>query len=206
MTVHLIVAHPEPHSFNYALHRIALDYFEEQGIETLQSDLYKLQFESAANANDTPNYEAGELFQLGKAQQWAIENNGFTPSIAAEQQKLLDADIVILQFPLWWASYPAILKGWIDRVLSAGFAYGAEPILKVKKVLYSITTGGAKNDQERRYYQQKVEQLYGDVFGYMGWECLPAFFAHGVQYESLDARKRMLENYKKHLERVAKLA
>jgi NAD(P)H dehydrogenase (quinone) len=44
--------------------------------------------------------------------------------IAAEQEKLLWADTVIFQFPLWWFSMPAIMKGWIDRVYAWGFAYG----------------------------------------------------------------------------------
>lgn len=207
MKIHLVVAHSEPRSFNLALHQTAVSYFADKGVETLESDLYRLKFESAASVDDTPEYESGELFQLGKAQQWAIENSGFTASINLEQQKLLDADVVILQFPLWWASYPAILKGWIDRVLSSGFAYGSEPLLKPRKVLYSITTGGAKNEEEHQYYQQKVEQLYDDVFGYMGWECLPAFFAHGVEYESFEKRQQILKDYTVHLKSVmSKLA
>ena len=46
-----------------------------------------------------------------------------THDIAREQDKLRWADTVILQFPLWWFSMPAILKGWIERVYAYGFAY-----------------------------------------------------------------------------------
>jgi NAD(P)H dehydrogenase (quinone) len=42
----------------------------------------------------------------------------------AEIDKLLWADALILQFPLWWFAMPAILKGWVDRVFAYGFAYG----------------------------------------------------------------------------------
>jgi NAD(P)H dehydrogenase (quinone) len=43
--------------------------------------------------------------------------------VEAEQSKLLDADLVVVQFPLWWYGPPAILKGWFDRVFEAGFGY-----------------------------------------------------------------------------------
>lgn len=43
---------------------------------------------------------------------------------AAEQEKLLWADTIIFQFPLWWYTMPAILKGWVDRVFTYRFAYG----------------------------------------------------------------------------------
>ncbi|MFI6846733.1 NAD(P)H-dependent oxidoreductase [Kitasatospora sp. NPDC050467] len=44
--------------------------------------------------------------------------------MAAEQEKVLWSDAVVLQFPMWWFSAPAIMKGWIDRVFTAGFGYG----------------------------------------------------------------------------------
>jgi len=50
----------------------------------------------------------------------AYANGGQSDDISAEQDKLRWADTVILQFPLWWFSTPAILKGWVDRV----YAYG----------------------------------------------------------------------------------
>lgn len=43
--------------------------------------------------------------------------------VSVEQAKLLEADLVVLQFPLWWYGVPAIMKGWIDRVFEAAFGY-----------------------------------------------------------------------------------
>ncbi len=42
----------------------------------------------------------------------------------AEQDKVAAAELLVLQFPLWWYGPPAVLKGWLDRVLTAGFAFG----------------------------------------------------------------------------------
>src|SRR3546814_1822066 len=54
----------------------------------------------------------------------AFRNGRQSRDIALEQEKLLWADALILQFPLWWFSMPAILKGCVERVYAYGFAYG----------------------------------------------------------------------------------
>jgi len=54
----------------------------------------------------------------------AFESGTQSADIAAEQAKLLWTDAVILQFPMWWFSMPAILSGWVEWVYAYGFAYG----------------------------------------------------------------------------------
>ena len=54
----------------------------------------------------------------------AFANGCHTTDAKDEQRKLLAADLVILLFPLWWFSMPAIMKGWVDRVWDFGLAYG----------------------------------------------------------------------------------
>lgn len=69
----------------------------------------------------------------------------FKINIDREQKRLLDHDIIIFQFPLYWYSTPAILKEWQDLVLEYGFAYGTDGNeLQGKKLLCSITAGGKK--------------------------------------------------------------
>lgn len=65
--------------------------------------------------------------------------------------------------------------------------------------MYSITTGGANSKEELVYYQNKIDGLYQDIFGFMGWEVLPAFIAHGVQQKTEEERKQLLIHYKEHL-------
>lgn len=60
-----------------------------------------------------------------------------------EQQRLLDHDIIIFQFPLYWYSAPSILKEWQDLVLEHGFAYGKEGKELVGKITMNVTTAGA---------------------------------------------------------------
>ncbi len=199
MKVHLVVAHPEKNSFNLALHQVAIDTFKNSDINTSISNLYIDKFAAIAGQTDVLDFPEDETFNLAKAQRWAQKNKCFVDDITAEQQKLLSSDMLILQFPLWWWSYPAILKGWLDRVLSSGFAYGDGAELGRKKVMYSITTGGANNQEELEYYQQKIAGLYQDVFGFIGWQVMPAFIAHGVQQKTLQERTIILNDYEKHL-------
>ncbi|WP_100643708.1 NAD(P)H-dependent oxidoreductase [Alteromonas facilis] len=199
MKVHLVIAHPEQGSFNFALHKIAMEVLKKESIKFEVSDLYEQNFNPVAGKSDTNNFPAEDLFQLAKAQRLAISSNSFVNSISQEQEKLASSDLLIFQFPLWWWSFPSILKGWIDRVLSSGFAYGNNAILGPKKVMYSITTGGANSEEELEYYKNKIDGLYQDIFGFMGWEILPAFIAHGVQQKTDGERQLILANYQEHL-------
>lgn len=56
--------------------------------------------------------------QYDREQKYAVDKQGFSADIAAEIDKLRWCDLLILQFPLWWYSVPAILKGWFDRTIS----------------------------------------------------------------------------------------
>jgi NAD(P)H dehydrogenase (quinone) len=197
--VHLVVAHPERNSFNVALHKTAIEVFKNKSISFEVSDLYQQKFNPVAGQSDIINLPVDDLFQLAKAQRFALENNSFAKDISQEQAKLASSDVLIFQFPLWWWSFPSILKGWIDRVLSSGFAYGKDATLKPKKIMFSITTGGANSLDEIEYYQNKINGLYQDIFGFIGWEVLPAFIAHGVQQKSASERIQLLKNYKEHL-------
>lgn len=77
----------------------------------------------------------------------------FKIDVEAEQAKLLEADVIVWQFPIQWFSTPAIFKKWLDDVLVHGFAYGSTgKFLKDKKVILSVTIGGdaheyAKDDR-----------------------------------------------------------
>lgn len=85
----------------------------------------------------------------------------FDIQVAAEQKALVEADIVVFQFPFYWYSVPAILKHWFDQVLSYNFAYGPEGTkLHGKSFLLSITIGGAEESYgPNGYNTYPVSQL-----------------------------------------------
>jgi NAD(P)H dehydrogenase (quinone) len=124
MKVLLVFAHPEPRSLNGALRHVAIQELEAQGHEVLTSDLYAINWKSEVDQADFPLLAPDERFIPAAASKKAFEANALTEDVKAEVEKLLWADALILQFPLWWFTMPAILKGWVDRVFAYGFAYG----------------------------------------------------------------------------------
>ncbi len=71
----------------------------------------------------------------------------FLIDVEAEQQRLLDHDLIILQFPIYWYSAPALLKEWLDMVWLHGFAYGRHGTrLRGKTMLAAVTAGAEAAD------------------------------------------------------------
>ncbi len=73
--------------------------------------------------------------------------------VAYEQAALADCDVLILQHPLYWYSCPALMKNWLDSVLTLGWAYGADgDALKGKAVIQVISSGGSDTVYQRGGY------------------------------------------------------
>jgi len=67
----------------------------------------------------------------------------FVIDVGSEQEALLNTDTLVLQYPFYWYSVPGILKEWMDRVLTHGFAFGSEGTkLRGKDLVLSVTVGG----------------------------------------------------------------
>ena len=124
MNVLLVYAHPEPRSLNGSLKEFAVKRLERAGHAVQVTDLYQMQWKAALDAQDNIARQADARFDASMDSKQAFESGTQSTDIALEQDKLRWADALILQFPLWWFSMPAILKGWVDRVYAYGFAYG----------------------------------------------------------------------------------
>lgn len=85
----------------------------------------------------------------------------YSIDIEAEQQALLSAQVVVLQFPFYWYSMPALLKKWMDDVFAFNFAYGAEgDKLKGKDLFLSFTVGGPQESYNPLGYNHfTIEQF-----------------------------------------------
>ncbi|ACB76399.1 NAD(P)H-dependent oxidoreductase [Opitutus terrae] len=105
MNLSLILAHPNPASFNHAIATTAATELRRLGHTVVLHDLYAERFD--------PILPAAEFAQDAK----------LPALIAAHCAEIAAADGIIIVHPNWWGQPPAILKGWIDRVLRAGQAY-----------------------------------------------------------------------------------
>ena len=201
MTVLVVTAHPEPESFNFALSEIAVGVLENEGIRVKRSDLYQDGFNPVPGKSDFVSFPSGEPLRLMEAQKRSDAYGGMSLDILAEQEKLIWADIVLIQFPLWWGSYPAILKGWFERVFAYGFSYGREKSLPAKAVALSVTTGGVADEGEVSRYQSCVANIAEDVFGFMQWEIIEPFLAFGPASIGDEERGQILVDYDAYIRR-----
>lgn len=201
MNLLLVTAHPDTGSFNFAMRDRAQTLVRRLGLGLQHSDLYQQGFYPVPGRADFQRYPEDQLLQLGAAQREAERHGGFAADIAAEQDKLRWADTVLLQFPLWWSSYPAVLKGWIERVLSLGFAYGPHPSLEPRALIMALSTGGDADADDARATEAHVRsQLAQPVFGYMGWGAPRLHMVHGPARMSAAERVRALQHYEEWLE------
>uniref|UniRef100_UPI0037E973C2 NAD(P)H dehydrogenase [quinone] 1 n=1 Tax=Semicossyphus pulcher TaxID=241346 RepID=UPI0037E973C2 len=149
-TVLIVYAHQSPGSFNAAVRDVAVEALTENGYRVLVSDLYAMNFRANATRDDIiGELKNPELCQYGEETLHAWMEGRLSDDIVAEQRKVEEAELIIFQFPLYWFSVPAVMKGWMDRVLTQGFAFSLEKmynngIFKDKKAMLSFTTGATQ--------------------------------------------------------------
>src|SRR5215472_4037761 len=127
----VILAHPDRQSFNAAVAGAYVEAVESLSHAAELRDLYALGFDPRLPVRELPwrrDYEPG-------------------PDVVAERVALSAADVFVFVYPLWFNTPPAMLKGYVERVLGMGFGYapsapGTRPLLEDKR-LVSVSTSGA---------------------------------------------------------------
>ncbi len=155
MKIFIVHAHHEPKSFNGALTNAAQRLLTSIGHEVKISDLYAMKFDPVSDRRNFTSVKNPDYLKQQMEEMYASEVNGFAPDIQGEIEKVAWCDLMIWQFPLWWFSVPAILKGWVDRVFAMGLAYGQgrayeKGVLRGKRAMLSITTGGLERLSRRK--------------------------------------------------------
>lgn len=209
MRVLIVFAHPEPKSLNGSLKDVAVQALEEKDHEVKVSDLYGMGFKATLDREDFTNLENPERFNPITEQLHAAQTDGFAPDIKTEMEKVKWADLFIFQFPIWYGSMPAILKGWMERVFASGFSSDMfqgkiydQGLLKGKKAMLSFTTGGS----EENYYMDlpdkdpaKLLPVITENLKFSGLEVLKPFVIFEAIMLSLEDGKKHFKAYKKHL-------
>lgn len=157
----IVVAHPLPDSLTQAVTaQLAQGIGAASSTDSWEiADLIKESFDPRFNREDLA------LFRGDSAP---------AADIAAEQARLERADALVLVYPLYWWSFPAVLKGWIDRVFSHGWAYEDKDGTLVKKLgwlpVHLVALGGAdRGTLDRHGYEVAMQtQIDHGIFGYCG--------------------------------------
>lgn len=205
----IVHCHPEPRSFNGTLTEVATRTLQRLGHTVEVSDLYAEGFDPVEGPDKYIGRADPDLFApLGE--QCHAWNNGSLPAdVRREIDRLTCADLVILQFPLWWHAQPAMLKGWYDRVFVSGGLYTSRMrydhgYFRGKRAICSTTSGAPAESFGPGSRGGELDTMLWPIqysLHYMGFAVLPPFVSFGVQghgfsYRDEAAFERELEERK----------
>ncbi|NED72595.1 NAD(P)H-dependent oxidoreductase [Streptomyces sp. SID9944] len=147
-TALIVHAHPEPHSFSTAQMTAAARTLSEAGYRVEIVDLYAEGWAPVLGRDEFAPVDGP--FKPQAEQLRAIADGTLDATVRAHLDRLLAADLLVLSFPLWWFSLPAVLKGWIDRVFVMGGVFGGQhglfeqAALAGRRAMLLVTTGGSR--------------------------------------------------------------
>lgn len=158
MKILVILAHPEKDSFNHAIVDSAIARLKKLGHEVCFHDLYEEAFDPVIPAHEIPR-------------------NGIYDSVIKKHcAELKDSDGIIIVHPNWWGQPPAILKGWIDRVIRPGIAYEFQEgdngegvpigLLKTNTALVFNTSNTSKEREENIFFDP-LENIWKNCIFYL---------------------------------------
>ncbi|MDF7675174.1 NAD(P)H-dependent oxidoreductase [Neisseriaceae bacterium ESL0693] len=214
MNVLIVYAHPEVQSFNAALKRTAVETLTAEEHTVQVSDLYAMHWQAAISAADFPDRADAAFLDIAREQEHAFSQQTIAPAIQVEQDKVLWADLIIFQFPIWWYSMPAIMKGWIDRVFSRGFAYSRgrkyeRGHFHGKRAMLCITTGTASTLYEPAGIDGDLLHIlwpiHNGMLAYTGFSVLPPFPAWAPASLTEVQRQDCLHQYGEYLRHLAEV-
>lgn len=178
---HLIIyAHPNESSLNHQFLQIIVESLQTQNNEIEVRDLYKINFDPILSLNDMREQRMGKISE----------------DVKREQDFISWADHITFIYPIWWTGMPAILKGYIDRVMSYGFAYRYDQgvqkgLLKGKQTVIVNTQGKSHNEYESTGMDKALLLTSDDgIFTYCGLIVNRHFFfekANKANSENMEA-------------------
>lgn len=145
----IVLATPEPASSNARIAAVADRVLRAAGWSVETRDLYGEGFDPVEAPRHYGTRADQVRFDAQVEQRAAFEGNRLPHDVASAVRSLTSADLVIFQYPLWWFGMPAIMKGWLDRVLVYGGFYTSERRydrgpMTGKRALLSLTVGDSR--------------------------------------------------------------
>jgi NAD(P)H dehydrogenase (quinone) len=151
MKVLVILAHPDPGSFNTAIAQAAVEAIKANGHTVFFHDLYQEKFDPLLHCNE-------------------IDKDAELPSAVKEHCKeIAAADGIVIVHPNWWGQPPAILKGWVDRIIRPGVAYeflegdageGVPHGLLQAKTALIFNTSNTETQREKDVFGDPLETIW----------------------------------------------
>ena len=172
----IVYAHPNSGSLNHFFKQTVLESLQESGEEIAIRDLNEINFNPVFSLEDMNGQRIGTV----------------ADDVKTEQDFITWADRIIFIYPIWWTGMPAIMKGYIDRVFSYGFAYrydqGIQKGLLTGKKTIIINSHGKSNAEYEAMGMDKALILTSDtgIFTYSGLEIQQHFYFDKADRASAD--------------------
>lgn len=160
MRISVILAHPDPKSFNHAIAQTAVEALKANEHTVFFHDLYQEKFDPLLNGKE-------------------IASDAILPAVIKKHcDEIASADGIVIVHPNWWGQPPAILKGWVDRVIRPGVAYEfmegdagegiPKGLLKARAALV-FNTSNTETQREKNVFGDPLETIWKNcVFGLCG--------------------------------------
>ena len=188
MKILIVLAHPDENSFNHAIAETCLYQLKENGHTVIFHDLYRERFDPILTAPEIPkNYTVPE-------------------NVRKHCEDLTQSDGIIIVHPNWWGQPPALLKGWVDRVIRPGVAYEFEEgdsgegipigLLKAKTALV-FNTSNTDEERENNIFLDPLETLWKNcIFDFCGVRDFYRKMYRIIVTSTLQQRQTWLEEVK----------
>ncbi len=212
MNVFMVYAHQDPTSFGSAMHNRVLSFFEKRGDHVTVSDLYGSGFHAVAAKWDfkvSGGVHQNYMFEQKRSSE-RDSNSSFAEDIKEEVERLRKADLLVIEFPLWWSAPPAIMKGWFDKVFALGVVWDGDHryesgLMRGKRAL--VITGAG--DPESCYLStgihkatvaQHLYPLLHSTIAHAGMDIVKPFVAYNLTVASDEERRGELEKLDGYLQ------
>jgi len=192
MQISVILAHPDSKSFNHAIAQTAMKALKANGHKVFFHDLYKESFDSLLPASE-------------------IADDARLPAkIKKHCDEIAEADGIVIVHPNWWGQPPAILKGWVDRVIRPGVAYEflegdsvegiPRGLLKAKAALV-YNTSNTESQREQDIFGDPLEAIWKNcIFGLCGVSNFHRRMFNVIVTSTEKQRKNWLNEVKKDID------
>lgn len=212
MQFHLVHAHPEQASFTAAMRDTIVDAVTGTGHSITVSDLHAMNFNPVMSAADFGDRNDPDHLTYALEQRHNWKNGTLAPDIATEIEKVMAADVLGFTFPLQWFGVPAIMKGWIERVMISGPFYGGRRVynqggLTGKRAFVAFGLGGrphmfGDDAIHGPLVGGMMKHFFQGSLGYVGLNVHEPFIAWHVPYVTDEDRQAILENLTEYVQNL----
>lgn len=193
MKISVILAHPDKKSFNHAIAKTAVETLEQNGHEVFFHDLYEEKFDPILFTEEIP------------------KDIVLPSEIKKHCREISEADGVIVVHPNWWGQPPAILKGWVDRIIRPGVAYEfleddkgegvPNGLLKAESAVV-FNTSNTETEREKNVFGDPLETIWKNcIFDLCGVKNFYRRMFNIIVISTEEQRKKWLQEVRQTVEK-----